>query len=70
MYTVLLLTAIARVAKCCEGNLWDFGRQALLQDGGERAVVCSENYARVGARWAVVSFACQYRHNKDSGPFV
>ena len=67
MYTVPPVTAIARVAKCCGGNLWDLGRQALLQDGGERGVVCPENYARVGARWAVVSFACQYRHNKRFG---
>ena len=67
MYTVPPVTAIARVAKCCGGNLWDLGRQALLQDGGQRAVVCPENYARVGARWAVVSFACQYRHNKRFG---
>ena len=33
------VTAIARVAKCCGGNLLELGRQALLQDGGKRGVV-------------------------------
>jgi len=54
----VIVTAIARVANCCGGNLPELGSQAPLQDGGERGVVCPENYARVGARWAVVSFAC------------
>ena len=61
------MTAIAGMAQCCGGDLPELGRQALLQDGGERGVVRPENYARVGARWTVISFACQYRHNERLG---
>ena len=51
-----------REGGCCGGNLLELGRKAPLQDGGELGVVCPENDARVGARWAVVS-----RHNKKLG---
>ena len=44
-------------------NLLELCRPALLQNGGKRAVVCPENYAG----WAMVSFACRYRHDKRLG---
>ena len=63
----VIVTAIARVANCCGGNLPELGRQALLQDGGERGVVCPENYAHVGARWAVRLLRVRLRSDTETG---
>jgi hypothetical protein len=36
----------------------------LSQDRGKRGMVCPEDHARMGARWAVIFFVGQYCHYK------
>jgi len=63
LYTVPPAAAI-ETERVLWRELRSYGRQALPQNRRQRAVVCPEQHACVGARRAVVSFVGQYRDNE------